>query len=101
VSPHPAPRSDGDTFDLVDDAVAELARRRGMWIGDEHNIIHLLASLADQAERCLPEHVAVARGNGTGWGDIARLLGTSPHEARLRFDPGSPLADARWPLDGD
>jgi hypothetical protein len=101
VSAHPAPRSDDDTFDLLDDAVAELARRRGMWPGDEHALIHLLASLADQAQRCLPEHVAVARGNHTSWEDIAHLLGTSPHEARLRFDPASPLADGRWPLDSD
>jgi hypothetical protein len=99
VSAHPAPRGDEDTFDLLDDAVAELARRRGMRVGDEHMLVHLPAGLAEQAERRLPEHVAVARANG--WEDVARLLGTGPHEARLRFDPASPLADGGRPLDGE
>jgi hypothetical protein len=97
----PAPRSDDDTFDVIDDALTALADRRGLWIGDDHVSIHLLASLIDQAERCLPEAVYLARANGTGWDDIARLLGTSPHEAWLRFDPDSPIADGRWPLNAD
>jgi hypothetical protein len=101
VTGHPAPRSDEDTFDLVDDAIAALAQRRGLWIGDDHILIHLLASLIDQAERCLPEAVYTARANGCSWNDIAQLLGTSPDEARLRFDPDSPIADGRWPLDVD
>ncbi|MBE1603539.1 hypothetical protein HEB94_000387 [Actinopolymorpha pittospori] len=28
-----------------------------------------------------------------------RALATSPDEARLRFDPDSPVADGRWPFD--
>jgi hypothetical protein len=64
------------------------------------NIIHLLASIIAQAERCLPETITVAR-DELSWDDIARLVGTNPVEARLRFDPASSLADRRWPLDTD
>jgi hypothetical protein len=34
-----------------------------------------------------------ARANGHSWDEIARALATSPVEARLRFDPQSPVAD--------
>jgi hypothetical protein len=40
-----------------------------------------------------------ARANGHRWTEIARALGTNPDEARLRFDPESPIADGRWPYD--
>jgi hypothetical protein len=101
MTEHPAPHSDEHTFDLIDDAIAALAQRRGLWIGDDHVLIHLLASLIDQAQRCLPEAVTTARANGTSWNDIAQLLGTSPHQAHLRFDPESPIADSRWPVPTD
>ena len=61
--------------------------------------ITLTASLIDQAERFLPELVTSARPNGHTWHDIAQALATSPDEARLRFDPDSPVADGRWPYD--
>ena len=95
----PRPLIDDDTYDIIDDAVTELARRRGLWLSDA-NIVHLLASLIAQAERCLPETVTVAR-DELSWGDIARLVGTNPVEAQLRFDPDSPVADGRWPQDTD
>jgi hypothetical protein len=41
--------------------------------------------------------VTSARLNGHTWYDIAQALATSPDEARLRFDPDSPVADGRWP----
>ncbi len=97
----PPPRSDDDNFDVIDEAITTLAERRGRWIGDEHVMIHLLASLIDQAERCPPEAVHDTRANGTSWNDIAQLLGTSPDEARLRYDPNSPIADGRWPRNTD
>ena len=95
----PAPHSDDDTYELIDDALAALAERRGTWLGDDLAVITLLASLIDQAERCLPELAVNARLNGHTWEEIARALGTSPDEARLRFDSESPIADVRWPYD--
>jgi hypothetical protein len=97
MTDHPAPRSDEDTFGLIDHALTALATRRGLWIGDDHVLIHLLTSLIEQAQRCLPEAVYTAHANGTSWNELAQLLGTSPDEARLRFDPDSPIADGRWP----
>jgi hypothetical protein len=44
----------------VDDALARLAERRSAWLGDDLTAITLLASLIDQAERCLPELVTNA-----------------------------------------
>jgi AhpD family alkylhydroperoxidase len=95
----PDPRSDHDTHDIVDDALTELAARRAAWLGDDLTVIALLASLIDQAERCLPEHVHAARENGHSWHEIAQILSTSPEEVQLRFDPRSPVADTRWPYD--
>ena len=34
-------------------------------------------------------------------GQSIRLVGTNPVEARLRFDPASPVADGRWPQNTD
>jgi hypothetical protein len=93
------PHSDDDTYDLIDDALLALAERRGAWLGDDLTAISLIASLTDQAERCLPDLVTNARLNGHTWDEIARALATSPDEARLRFDPESPVADTRWPYD--
>jgi hypothetical protein len=93
----PAPLSDEDTFDVIDAALTDLADRRALHLGDEHVMIHLLASLIEQAERCLPQEVTTASMNGASWAHIAQLVGTSPHEALLRFDPDSPVADGRWP----
>ena len=93
------PRSGEDTFDIIDDAVAALADLRGVWLGDDLSTIALFTSLIQQAERSLPQLVHDARTNGHGWTEIARALGTNPDEARLRFDPESPIADGRWPYD--
>ncbi|MGC1734317.1 MAG: hypothetical protein WA731_16950 [Pseudonocardiaceae bacterium] len=100
ISSLPVPLSDEDSFDVVDAAISELAGRRGLWIGDDVVLIHLLASLIAQAERCLPEAVASALVNGYGWDDVAQLLGTSSDEVRSRFDPQSPVVDGRWPREG-
>jgi hypothetical protein len=64
VTGHPAPRSDSDTFEIIDDAVTALAERRRLWLGDDTALIHLLASLIDQAARWLPEAVLGARDDG-------------------------------------
>jgi hypothetical protein len=99
TTPGPGPRSGDDTYDLIDDALATLAERRGAWLGSATTWppSPWSPSLIGQAERCLPELVTNARLNGHSWGQIARALATSPDEARLRFDPGSPVADPRWP----
>lgn len=94
----PTPATDDDTFDVIDDALAALAERKQLWLGDDLVLIHLLDCLIVQAERCLPEAVHGARDGGASWDDIAILLDTSPHEAWLRFGPDSPIADGRWPI---
>lgn len=91
------PYSDDDTFEAIDQALGMLADRRGLFLGDEHATIGLLAGLIVQAERFLPEAVTNARMNGASWDQIADRLGTSADEARIRFDPDSPIADGRWP----
>jgi hypothetical protein len=98
LTPKP-PRSGDDTYDLIDDALHQLAERRGKWLGDPIAAITLLASLIDQAERMLPENVLTARDHGASWHDIATTLATSPEQAELRYSPDSPVADSRWPHD--
>jgi hypothetical protein len=94
-----SPRTGDDTYDLIDDALYQLAERRGKWLGDPLAAITLLASLIGQAERMIPEHALLARDNGATWNDIAAALATSPEQAELRFSPDSPVADSRWPYD--
>ena len=98
LTPEP-PRSGDDTYDLIDEALYQLAERRGKWLGDPIAAIALLASLIDQAERMLPENVLTARDHGASWRDIATALATSPDQAELRYSPDSPVADSRWPHD--
>lgn len=97
----PAPQISQDSYDILDDAVADLAQRRDLCLGDELTRIHLLASLIDQAICWPPEAVTTAHANGVSWHDISILIGTSPDQARLRFDPHSPIADGRWPWPTD
>ena len=93
------PHSGDDTFAPIDDALYQLAERRGKWLGDPLAAITLIASLIDQAERMLPEHVLLALDDDATWHDIATALATSPEQANLRYSPGSPVADSRWPHD--
>jgi hypothetical protein len=95
------PHSGNDTWDLIENALRELAGRRGRWLGDPLTAITMLASLIDQAERMIPELAADARKNRASWADIATALGTSPEQAELRYSPHSPVADSRWPYDYD
>ena len=91
------PHSGDDTFDLIDDALCQLIERRGKWLGDPLTAITLIASLIDQAEPMLPEHVLLALDNNATWHDIPTALATSPEHAELRYSPDSPVADSRWP----
>jgi hypothetical protein len=97
TSNNPSPRSGDDTYDLIDNALTTLAQRRRLWLGDDPTAIALVTSLIEQAERFLPQLVHDARANGHTWHEIAQALGTSPDQARLRFDTDSPIADNRWP----
>jgi hypothetical protein len=99
TTPRSGPRSGDDTYDLIDDALAALAERRGAWPGDDLAAITLIASLIDQAERFLPELVTNARLNGYTWDRISHALATSPEQAQLRYGDQSPIADTRWPYD--
>ncbi len=86
--------TDHDSYDVLDDAVLALAQRRNAWLGDDLVLLQLLASLIEQAHRCLPPlTVQEALANNTSWDDIARALGTTPIEAQLRYHPDSPVAD--------
>ncbi len=62
--PRPGPHSGDDTYDLIGDALAALAQRRGAWPGDDLTAITLLASLIDQAERFLPDLATSTRPAG-------------------------------------
>lgn len=99
MNPGAGPHSGDDTYDLIDDALCQLAERRGAWLGDPVAAITLLASLIDQAERMIPEHALEARDDGATWHEIATALATSPEQAELRYSPDSPVADSRWPYD--
>lgn len=93
------PHSGDDTYDLIDDALLQLAERRKAWLGDPLAAITLLASLIDQAERMIPMFATEAREEGASWTDIATALATSPEQAELRYSSDSPVADSRWPYD--
>jgi len=105
TKPEPAapvpPHSGSDTWDLIENALRELAGRRGRWLGDPLTAITMLASLIDQAGRMLPEVAADARRNHASWADIATALGTSPEQAELLYGPRSPVRDTRRPYDPD
>jgi hypothetical protein len=95
------PHSGNDTWDLIENALRELAGRRGRWLGDPLTAITMLASLTDQAERMIPELAADARRNRASWADIATALGTSPEQAELQYSRRSPVRDTREPYDPD
>ena len=95
------PHSGNDTWDLVENALRELAGRRQRWLGDPLTAITMLASLIDQAGRMIPELAADARREHASWTDIATALGTSPEQAELQYSPRSPVRDTREPYDPD
>ena len=93
------PRSGDDTYDLIDDALYQLAERRGAWLGDPLTAITLTTSLIQQAERFLPELALEALDNSATWHQIATALATSPEQAEFLYSPDSPVADTRQPYD--
>jgi hypothetical protein len=95
------PHSGNDTWDLVENALRELAGRRGRWLGDPLTAITMLASLIDQAGPMIPDLAADARREQASRADIATALGTSPEQAELQYSPRSPVRDTREPRDPD
>ena len=95
------PHSGNDTWDLIENALRELAARRGGWLGDPLTAISMLASLIDQAGRMIPELAADARSKHASWAGIATALGTSPEQAELHYSRRSPVRDTREPHDPD
>jgi hypothetical protein len=101
LMPAVPPHSGSDTWDLIENALRELAGRRGRWLGDPLTTITMLASLIDQAERMIPELAAEARSKRASWASIATALGTSPEQAELQYSRRSPVRDTREPYDLD
>jgi hypothetical protein len=95
------PHSGSDTWDLIENALRQLADRRGRRPGDPLTAITMLASLTDQAARMIPPLAADARRNGASRAAIATALGTSPEQAELHYSPRSPVRDTREPYDPD
>jgi hypothetical protein len=95
------PHSDADTWDLVENALRQLAGRRSRWLSDPLTAITMLASLIDQAGRMIPELATDARRKHASWTDIATALGISPEQAELQYSRRSPLRDKREPYDLD
>jgi hypothetical protein len=95
------PHSGNDTWDLVENALRQLAGRRQRWLGDPLTAITMLASLIEQAGRMIPDLAADARRKRASWTDIATALGTSPEQAELLYSPRSPVRDTREPYDPD
>jgi hypothetical protein len=96
TSNDPSPRSGDDTFDLIDEALATLAERRGCWLGDDLAAIALIASLVEQAERFLPQFVHDARAKRP---HLARGRPCSGHQPRRRTTALRPrLTPRRQPM---
>jgi hypothetical protein len=85
------PRSGDDTHDLIDDALHQLAGRRGACLGDPLAAFTLIASLIDQAERMIPTLAAEARDRDATWNDIA----TTRHQPRAGRTPLQPRLPGR------
>lgn len=84
---HIGPTSGRDTRAVLDEAVASLGKLRmpGEWLGDGGAEVHLLASLIAEADRQLPQSVALARDQEYSWAEIGDLLGVTRAAAWQRF----------------
>lgn len=60
-------------------------RMPGEWLGDGGAEVHLLASLIAEANRQLPQSVALAREQEYSWAEIGDLLGVTRAAAWQRF----------------
>jgi hypothetical protein len=86
----PGPYSGDDTYDLITDALTKLAQRRGAWPGGYLTAITLLASLIDQAGRCLPNLAGGARIKRAYLGPDRPRPGHQPRASTPALRPGIP-----------
>ena len=84
---HIGPKTDQDSRVVIDEAVASLGTLRMPleWLGDGGAEVHLLVSLIAEAERQLPQSVALARDQEYSWAEIGDLLGITRAAAWQRF----------------
>lgn len=84
---HIGPKTDRESRAVLDEAVASLGTLRMPtgWLGDGGAEVHLLASLLAEAERQLPQSVALARDQDYSWAEIGDLLGVTRAAAWQRF----------------
>ncbi len=79
------PTTGADTVDALDTAIDEVARARDLDTSDPTSALHLLASLAAEAQARLGESVAATRAYGCSWAEIADLLGVTRAAAWQRW----------------
>ncbi|MDA8282686.1 MAG: hypothetical protein M0Z42_05165 [Actinomycetota bacterium] len=84
---HIGPKTGRDSRAVIDEAVASLGRLRmpTEWLGDGGAEVHLLTSLIAEAERQLPQSVALARDQDYSWAELGDLLGITRAAAWQRF----------------
>jgi hypothetical protein len=86
------PYNDGDIAMVIDEAVTTVILLRApMWLGDAGPTVSVLASLAAEVDRRVPDAVADARDQGYSWDQIASRLATSVSCAQRRYG-----AYTRW-----
>ena len=101
---HPRrPLVDDDRAEALEVAICELAMERSpLNHGHAGLRLHLLASLAAQAQALIPDAVADAREHGFEWTEIGDELGISANAARHRYtDHVREWTRRRPPLDPD
>jgi len=79
------PAAGADAADALGSAIDELARARNLDASDPTSALHVLASLAAEAQARLGESVAATRAYGCSWAEIADLLGVTRAAAWQRW----------------
>ena len=84
----PTPVVDDLSVSVLLEAIDTLgALRTPYWLGDAAVRLHVLASLAKQAQMMLPEAVAQARDQDLTWDQIGQLLGLTGSAVARRYRP--------------
>ena len=79
---------DFETHALLDDALEQLARHRGVSLDSDRVILGLLGSLRHQLDQMIEHAIAEADlGHDLTLDDIAELLDIAPAEAQRRYTP--------------